>query len=107
MGLYVDKNHLYSCGEIVDGHECGAKVIMTKTSKPIEGQDEAGAPKTVMRDIPTFKRTCDHADGKIYANIAARCRGKGGMMSNAEHFIKHTVVAKLLSKLMGRSIVWQ
>lgn len=92
MGLYVDKNHLYSCGEIVDGHECGAKVIIAERNP--DGS-------------PVFVHTCEHSGGKIYANIAARCRGKGGMVSNAEHFIKHTVVAKLLSKLMGRSVVWQ
>lgn len=86
MGFYIDKLPLYSCGEMVDGHECGEKVAH------IDG---------------AFIRTCEHAEGKIYANVAARCKAHGGMISNAEHWIKHTVVAKLLSKLMGRSVVWQ
>jgi hypothetical protein len=91
MGLYIDKLTLYSCGEMVDGHECGAKVA-------INGHNADGDP--------VFVRSCDH-EGKIYANAAARCKGHGGMVANAEHFIKHTVVAKLLSKLLGRSVVWQ
>jgi hypothetical protein len=91
MSMYIDKRSLYSCGEMVDGHECGAKVT-------IHGHNADGDP--------VFVRECDH-NGKIYANVAARCKGNGGMISNAEHFVKHTVVAKLLSRLLGRSVVWQ
>ena len=91
MGLYIDKLPLYSCGEVIDGKECGAKVHIT-------GHNADGDP--------VFVRECGH-EGKIYANVAARCKAHGGMISNAEHWIKHTVVAKLLSKLMGRSVVWQ
>ena len=87
MSLYVDKLPLYSCGVDVDGHECSAKVTI----------DDDGH----------VNRACEHTSGKVYANVAARCKGEGGMISNAEHFIKHTVVAKLISKLLGRSVVWQ
>lgn len=91
MSMYIDKHSLYSCGEMVDGHECGAQVT-------IQGHNADGDP--------IFVRECGH-NGRIYANVAARCKGQGGMVSNAEHFIKHTVVAKLLSRLLGRSVVWQ
>lgn len=90
--LYIDKNPLYSCGVTVDGHECGAKVVIAEHKEGCE---------------PVFVRMCDHVEGKIYANVAARCKSHGGMVSNTEHFIKHTVVAKLLSRLLGRSVVWQ
>jgi hypothetical protein len=92
MGFYIDNRPLYSCGHVVDGQECGARVTLSHLDAGFE---------------PVFVRSCGHDGAKIYANVAARCTGQGGMMAKAEHFVKHTVVGKGLSSLFGRSVVWQ
>ena len=92
MGFYIDARSLYSCGHETDGKECGAKVTLSHH----DGKHE-----------PVFVRSCGHDGAKIYANVAARCKGHGGMMAEVEHFIKHTVVGKGLTALLGRSTVWQ
>lgn len=76
--IYVDKNPLYTCAE------CGAKVV-------IKGDN--------------IKRSCDHT-GMINANVAARVRGKGGILGKIEHEFKMSF-SKGFTALLGRSVIWR
>jgi len=84
MGVYVDKRPLYTCAA------CEA---------PVRVETKDGA-------VTCHFDKCEHAGGKVYANVGAALIGKGGFFQRAVRAVKDKV-GQGATKVLGRTVVWQ